>query len=73
MALYVDDAVVFALNFLAIIPLAKVLDYFTDQLSIQVGQTVGGLLNAYVFTIAFPSFTHHHHIETGPLVMLLNW
>ncbi|KAI8619273.1 Sodium/calcium exchanger protein-domain-containing protein [Chytriomyces sp. MP71] len=37
---------VFALNFCAIIPLAKVLDYATDQLSMRVGDTVGGLLNA---------------------------
>ncbi|KAJ1562020.1 hypothetical protein HK405_000716 [Cladochytrium tenue] len=36
----------FVINFLAIIPLAKCLDFATDQLSMRVGETLGGLLNA---------------------------
>ncbi|RXK39512.1 calcium/proton exchanger [Tremella mesenterica] len=36
----------FALSFLAIVPLAKLLGDSTEQLSIKVGQTLGGLLNA---------------------------
>jgi Ca2+:H+ antiporter len=40
------DVQIFAFNFLAIIPLAKLLDYATDQLAMQVGDTLGGLLNA---------------------------
>ncbi|KAJ3411320.1 hypothetical protein HDV05_002384 [Chytridiales sp. JEL 0842] len=40
------DIAVFSLNFLAIIPLAKMLDFATDQLSMRVGPTIGGLLNA---------------------------
>ncbi|ORY51540.1 calcium/proton exchanger [Rhizoclosmatium globosum] len=40
------DVPTFVLNFLAIIPLAKMLDYCTDQLSMRVGETMGGLLNA---------------------------
>ncbi|KAG1733625.1 calcium proton exchanger [Suillus paluster] len=37
---------IFILTFLAIIPLAKLLAYATDELSIRVGQTLAGLLNA---------------------------
>lgn len=40
------DTATFALNFLAIIPLAKLLDLATDQLSERVGQSLGALLNA---------------------------
>ncbi|KAJ3025235.1 UNVERIFIED_CONTAM: hypothetical protein HDU68_007352, partial [Siphonaria sp. JEL0065] len=40
------DIATFTLNFCAIIPLAKMLDYATDQLSMRVGETMGGLLNA---------------------------
>ncbi|KAJ3274348.1 hypothetical protein HDU76_010723, partial [Blyttiomyces sp. JEL0837] len=40
------DIPTFVLNMLAIIPLAKVLDFSTDQLSMRVGETIGGLLNA---------------------------
>ncbi|KAI8620172.1 Sodium/calcium exchanger protein-domain-containing protein [Chytriomyces sp. MP71] len=41
-----SDTAVFALNFCAIIPLAKMLDFSTDQLAMRQGETVGGLLNA---------------------------
>lgn len=37
---------IFALNFLAIVPLAKLLGDATEQVSIPLGQTLGGLLNA---------------------------
>ncbi|CAN3367516.1 vacuolar calcium ion transporter [Diutina catenulata] len=37
---------VFWLNFMAIIPLAAVLAYATEELAEQVGETLGGLLNA---------------------------
>lgn len=37
---------VFVFSFLAIIPLAKLLAFATDELSIRVGQTLAGLLNA---------------------------
>lgn len=36
----------FSLSFLAIVPLAKLLGDATEQLSMKLGQTVGGLLNA---------------------------
>jgi len=37
---------VFVLNFFAIIPLAKLLGFATEDISLRVGQTIGGLLNA---------------------------
>ena len=36
----------FILNFLAIIPLASLLSFATEELSFKLGQTLGGLLNA---------------------------
>lgn len=41
-----DSGLVFALNFLGIIPLAGVLGSATEALSVHTGQLVGGLLNA---------------------------
>lgn len=40
------DPTVFSVNFLAILPLAKILGLATEELSSSVGETVGGLLNA---------------------------
>ncbi|KAF3282658.1 hypothetical protein TWF970_001405 [Orbilia oligospora] len=37
---------IFTLNFLAIVPLAALLSYATEEISLYVGQTLGGLLNA---------------------------
>jgi Ca2+:H+ antiporter len=37
---------VFALNFMAIIPLAALLSFATEELSAELGQTIGGLMNA---------------------------
>jgi Ca2+:H+ antiporter len=37
---------VFIFSFLAIIPLAKLLSFATEELSMRVGQTLAGLLNA---------------------------
>ncbi len=36
----------FVLNFLAIIPLAKLLGLATEEISLRTSQTIGGLLNA---------------------------
>ena len=41
-----NPTAVFVLNFLAIIPLAGLLSFATEELSRKVGQTLGGLLNA---------------------------
>ena len=37
---------VFILNFLAIMPLASLLSFATEELSVKLGETLGGLLNA---------------------------
>jgi len=42
----VDPKVVFVINFLAIIPLAGILSYATEEIALRVGETLGGLLNA---------------------------
>lgn len=45
-ALKWDPVAVFILNFLAIIPLASLLSFATEELAAKLGQTLGGLLNA---------------------------
>ncbi|KAI9594369.1 Sodium/calcium exchanger protein-domain-containing protein [Syncephalis fuscata] len=37
---------IFTLNFLAIIPLASMLGYATEEIALRFGETIGGLLNA---------------------------
>ncbi|TPX36675.1 hypothetical protein SmJEL517_g01191 [Synchytrium microbalum] len=39
------DVSIFIINFLAIIPLAKVLNFATEELAVALGPTIGGLLN----------------------------
>ena len=41
-----NPTTIFTLNFLAIIPLASLLSFATEELSAKLGQTIGGLLNA---------------------------
>ncbi|KAF9496776.1 calcium/proton exchanger [Pleurotus eryngii] len=41
-----EHTLIFVFSFLAIIPLAKLLAFATDELSMRVGQTLAGLLNA---------------------------
>lgn len=41
-----NPEVVFSLNFASIIPLAALLSFATEELSANVGETIGGLLNA---------------------------
>ncbi|KAI4170386.1 MAG: hypothetical protein LQ343_005008 [Gyalolechia ehrenbergii] len=45
-AIHANPTVVFILNFLAIIPLASLLSFATEELSVKLGQTLGGLMNA---------------------------
>ena len=45
-ALKWNPTAVFILNFLAIIPLASLLAFTTEELAVPLGQTIGGLLNA---------------------------
>lgn len=41
-----NSTAVFTINFFAIIPLAAVLSYATEEISMKLGETMGGLLNA---------------------------
>lgn len=41
-----NPTTVFILNFFAIVPLAAVLSFATEEISMKLGQTMGGLLNA---------------------------
>ncbi|KAI1817261.1 calcium/proton exchanger [Poronia punctata] len=41
-----DPVAVFTINFFAIIPLAAVLSFATEQISVKLGEALGGLLNA---------------------------
>lgn len=43
---HVDGKVVFCVNFIAIIPLAGMLSFATEEISLHVGESLGGLLNA---------------------------
>lgn len=42
----VNDVVVFVVNFIAIIPLAGMLSYATEEIALRTGEVLGGLLNA---------------------------
>ncbi|KAK4544358.1 hypothetical protein LTR36_004249 [Oleoguttula mirabilis] len=42
----VNKVAVFVVNFIAIIPLAAMLSYSTEELAMYIGETLGGLLNA---------------------------
>lgn len=41
-----SPTVTFVLNFMAIIPLAALLSFATEELALEVGETLGGLMNA---------------------------
>lgn len=41
-----DPVAVFVINFFAIIPLAAVLSFATEEISVKLGEALGGLLNA---------------------------
>ena len=45
-AMHWNPTAVFVLNFIAIIQLASLLSFATEELSAKLGQTLGGLLNA---------------------------
>ena len=45
-ALNVNPTATFIVNFLAIVPLAALLSFATEELSVKLGQTIGGLMNA---------------------------
>ena len=41
----VDEPIVFSMNALAVVPLANLLSYATESAAIQLGDTIGALLN----------------------------
>lgn len=41
-----NPTAVFVVNFIAIVPLAALLSFATEELSAKLGQTIGGLMNA---------------------------
>ncbi|PLB50371.1 putative sodium/calcium transporter [Aspergillus steynii IBT 23096] len=43
---HVDPVAIFVVNFVAIIPLAAMLSYATEEIALRTGETIGGLLNA---------------------------
>lgn len=45
-ALDANPTAIFVVNFLAIVPLAALLSFATEELSVKLGQTIGGLMNA---------------------------
>jgi Ca2+:H+ antiporter len=45
-ALHWNPTLIFILNFFAIMPLASLLSFATEELSVPLGQTLGGLMNA---------------------------
>lgn len=52
---------VFIINFVAIIPLAAMLSYATEELAIRVGETLGGLLNAtFGYVCALQRYNDKH-------------
>ena len=53
----------FVLNFIAIIPLASLLAFATEELAVPLGQTLGGLLNA-TFGNAVELIVSHHNNKT---------
>ena len=43
---HLPPVAIFVINFIAIIPLAGMLSYATEEIALRVGETIGGLLNA---------------------------
>ena len=43
---HINPVIIFVLNFIAIIPLAAMLSFATEEIALHTGETIGGLLNA---------------------------
>ena len=59
---HISPVAIFVINFIAIIPLAAMLSYATEEIAYHTGETFGGLLNAtfgYVITLMITSKTDH--------------
>ena len=50
----VPPIVVFVVNFIAIVPLAAMLSYATEEIALRTGETFGGLLNATFGYVDYP-------------------
>jgi Ca2+:H+ antiporter len=55
----VPPAAVFVVNFIAIIPLAAMLSFATEEIAIRIGETLGGLMNATFGYICRPLLACH--------------
>lgn len=56
----VNRIVVFVVNFIAIIPLAAMLSFATEEIALRTGETLGGLLNAtFGYVHALSTFQSH--------------
>jgi Ca2+:H+ antiporter len=51
--LYINGIVIFIINFIAIIPLAVILSYITEEIVLRASNTLSGLLNV-TFGYIFP-------------------
>lgn len=61
-----NPTAVFVLNFIAIIPLAALLSFATEELSAKLGQTLGGLMNATfgnAVELIVSLRAHQHHMR----------
>ena len=64
---------VFTINFFAIIPLAAVLSFATEEISMRLGEAMGGLLNAtfgnaveLIVRFIFLAFGHQITLHLAP-------
>jgi Ca2+:H+ antiporter len=64
-ALKWSPTTVFALNFLAIVPLAALLSFATEELSAKLGQTIGGLMNATFGNAVELIVSHSENMKIG--------
>jgi Ca2+:H+ antiporter len=70
-----DPSAVFILNFIAILPLASLLSFSTDELAKSVGQTVGGLVNATFGNAVEMIVSSLNNRKKGPMhaFVILRW
>jgi Ca2+:H+ antiporter len=56
---HIDGTVIFVVNFIAIIPLAGMLSFATEEIALHVGESLGGLLNAsFGYAAPFSNFSY---------------
>lgn len=59
--LHINGVAIFVVNFIAIVPLAAMLSYATEEIALRVGETLGGLLNA-TFGYVFGPLPYRHYL-----------